>query len=413
MAVTGKLSATLVARTTKPGAYGDGAGLWLRVRGKHHRSWVFRFTFGGRARAMGLGDTITVPLSQAREEAAECRRLVKAGIDPVEHRRAQREAARVEHQKPTFAQVAEKYIGAHEVAWRNARHRQQWRSTLATYAFPVIGDRQIDRIDTAAVMLVLDDVWTQKPETASRLRGRIEAILAYATARGWRSGPNPAAWRGHLDRLLPPRAKVRQVEHHAALPWREVPGFMAQLGPQTSMGARALAFAVLTAARSGEVRGCRWAEIDLEQRLWTVPAGRMKAHREHRQPLSEPALAILREMQPLATGPESLVFPSQKRDKPLSDMTLTAVLKRMKLPVTAHGFRSSFRDWGGESTAFPREAIELCLAHRVGNAVEQAYARGDLLERRRQIMNSWAKYCLQGGAGSGEIVPIRAAAEVA
>lgn len=308
----GKLTAVKVRALTAPGRYGDGNGLWLQVRDVDHRSWLYRYMLDGKARQMGLGTVEAVSLAAAREAAREARKLVRQGIDPIDHRRAGQEAKAAANAL-TFRETAERYIAAHEASWRNAKHRQQWNNTLKTYAFPVIGGLAVSAVDVGHVMQVIEPLWRDKTETASRLRGRMEAVLDYATARGWRTGDNPARWRGHLDNLLPARAKVRRVEHHPALPWREMAKFMAALHNEAGIAARALEFAILTAARTGEAIGARWAEIDLDAAVWTVPAERMKAGREHRVPLSAAALGVLEEMAPAQGVAGNSSFPAVRR----------------------------------------------------------------------------------------------------
>lgn len=307
----------------------------------------------------------------------------------------------------TFDACAAAYIGAHETGWRNAKHRDQWRNTLSTYANPVFGSRPVQAIDVGLVMKALEPIWQTKPETASRLRGRIEAVLDWATVRGYRQGDNPARWRGHLDKLLPARNKIRSVEHHAALPYDETAEFLAMLRSQEGIGARALEFLILTAARTGEVIGAQRDEIDLDEKVWIVPAARMKAGREHRVPLSPAAVAVLERMKESCEG--DFVFPGGRRNKPLSNMALLAVLRRMgRGDLTAHGFRSTFRDWAAERTNFPREVAEAALAHTVGDKVEAAYRRGDLFDKRRQLMEAWARFSAIGKAP--EVVPLTARA---
>ncbi|MDE2580911.1 MAG: integrase arm-type DNA-binding domain-containing protein [Rhodospirillales bacterium] len=400
----GTLNAAKLRTLTKPGTFGDGGGLYLQVRGPDRRSWVFRFKQGGRGRLMGLGPYPDVGLADARAKAEAARKLLREGQDPLAVKRAARQA---EARLP-FREVAERMIAAHEAGWRNAKHRAQWTSTLTAYAYPVMGDLPVAAIETAHVMKALDPIWREKSETASRLRGRIEAVLDYATARGWRSGDNPARWRGHLANLLPSRAKVQRVEHHAALPWAEIGSFMRALAAQKGTGALALRFAILAAARSGEVRGATWAEIDLDSATWTVPGERMKAGREHRVPLCAEALAVLRDVAPLRDRKAGeLVFPGAKRGKPLSDMSLTAVLRRMKRgDLTVHGFRSTFRQWCAEATNYPRELAEAALAHTLRDKVEAAYQRGDMMEKRRRLMAEWATFCGRPQA-AGEVVPLR------
>ncbi len=392
-------------RTAAPGQYVDGDGLRLLVRPTGARFWIFRFTMAGKTREMGLGragdDRAAVPLSQARDRAADLRRLVKDGIDPLTQREAEAvaEAAAAQMaviQAMTFRMVAETYVAAHSGGWRNPKHRAQWSATLETYAYPHMGSLPVADVGTEHVLAALEPIWREKAETAARVRGRVESILDYATARQWRTGENPARWRGHLSNLLPSRGKVAPVEHHAALPWGEVAKFLVNLAKQPGISALALQFAIFTAARSGEVLGARWCEIDVAAKLWTVPAERMKAGREHRVPLSRPSLTILTQMTKLRTrdAPDACVFPGAKPEKPLSIMAMAMVLRRMKhSDVTVHGFRSTFRDWAGETTATAREVLEAALAHTVGSKTEAAYARGDLFEKRRGLMEAWATYC--------------------
>jgi integrase len=348
---------------------------------------VLRYRFQGRDREMGLGGEY-VSLKEARHSAAQARRQIREGLDPIEERRK----ARGKSSAPTFAKCAKQFINDNQVAWGSAKHRAQWRNTLGSYVFPVLGDKPVDTIDVDDVLRVLTPLWTLRPETASRVRGRIERVLDWARARGLRHGENPARWRGHLDNLLPKRSKVRAVRHFAALPWRGVPAFMTALRAREGVAERALEFAVLTAARSGEVRGMRWDEVDGD--VWAIPAERIKAKQEHRVPLSPRALVILDEL-PRFDGAE-LVFPGMRPGRPLNDMTLGAVLKRMgHSDLTVHGFRSTFRDWSAESTNFTREVCEQALAHTLVDKTEAAYRRGDLLEKRRRLMNAWAVYCGQ------------------
>lgn len=367
--------------TAPAGRYTDGRGLMLVVKPTGARSWVLRYQLNGRRRDMGLGPYPEVTLAAAREKAIEARRRLVERIDPLTVRPVPATSFRV---------AADALIESKRPGWRNAKHAAQWSSTLATYAYPAIGATDVKSIDTPHVMSVLRPIWTEIPETASRVRQRIESVLDYASAQGMRTGLNPARWRGHLESLLPKPSKVRQVEHHAALDWRELPEFMAGLAHREGVSLSALRFLILTAARSGEVRGMRWAEIDLEAGVWVVPASRMKGAKEHRVPLMPAAFACLGDK----GDPGTLVFPSPlDPEKPLSDMSLTAVLRKMgRGDITAHGFRSTFRDWAGETTSFPREVIEAALAHRLKNKAEAAYARGDLFAKRRQLMETWAAY---------------------
>lgn len=372
-------------------AVGGVAGLGLEVKPTGARSWTLRVMVGAKRREIGLGAFPEVGLADARDKARATRAEIRDGVDPVEKRREAR-SLRVAAQTAgmTFDQCAAAYIKAHREGWKNPKHAQQWENTLATYAGPVIGAMLVRHVETPHILAVLEPIWREKTETASRLRGRLESILDWATVRSEREGLNPARWRGHLDKLLPAQSKVSKVEHHAALPWREIGPFMAHLRAADGMGARCLEFAILTAARSGEARGATWAEIDMQARTWTVPGTRMKAGKDHRVPLSPAALTLLDKL-PRIVG-NDLVFPAP-RGGVLSDMTLGAVLKRMEVPVTAHGFRSTFRDWAAESTAYPGDVVEMALAHAIGDKVEAAYRRGDLLEKRQRLMNDWAEYC--------------------
>jgi len=402
-----RLSALRVAKLKEAGYHGDGGGLYLQVSPAGTKSWVFRFKLNGRAREMGLGSLSTVTLADARGLAAECRRRLLDGTDPIEARKAVKELRRLEAAKAmTFAACATAYIDAHKASWRNAKHVSQWENTITTYTEPVFGTLPVQSIDTALVMRVLDPLWRDKPETASRLRGRIESILDWATVRGQRRGENPARWRGHLDALLPARSKVRAVQHHPALPYDEMGAFVEAVRAEEGVAALALEFLILTAARTGEVIGATWGEFDLEQKVWTVPAERMKGKREHRVPLSPSAVRILTAMQAICTG--DYVFPGRKADKPLSNMAMLALLRRMgRGDLTSHGFRSSFRDWAAERTSYSREVAEAALAHAVGDKVEAAYRRGDLFEKRRRLMNEWAKHCHQVKAAGATVVSLR------
>ena len=388
----GKLSALGVAKLKTPGMYGDGGGLWLQVTGKGGKSWIFRFTLNGKSREMGLGAANTFSLAEARDKALACRKQCAEGIDPIEARNARRDAARIEAAKAiTFRQCATAYIEAHKAGWRNAKHAAQWTATLETYAYPAFGDLPVQSVDTGLVMRAVEPIWATKPETATRVRGRIESILDWAATRGFRRGENPARWKGHLANLLPKRSRVKKVEHHAALPFAEVPAFMRALGEQPGVAAKALAFTILTAARTGETIGARWSEIDLDAGVWTVPAERMKAGVEHRVPLSDPAVQILRDMATVRSS--DFVFPGGKRGRPLSNMAMLKTLERMNRDdLTVHGFRSSFRDWASETTAFPSEVVEAALAHTIESKVERAYRRGDLFQKRRELIAAWAAY---------------------
>jgi integrase len=407
-----RLTARTVETIKKPGLHADGAGLYLHVSKNGARSWIFRWKRAGRLRDMGLGPLHTISLAEARDNALACRKAKYEGRDPIEERREQRQAARLENAKAmTFKNCAEAYIAAHKAGWKNDKHAAQWPATLATYVYPIMGGLPVQAVDVGLVMKALEQIWTVKPETAGRVRGRIESVLDWATARGYRHGENPARWRGHLENLLPKKSKVRRVEHHAALPYPEIAAFIAELHEQEGIAARALEFAILTAARTGEVIGATWAEIDLEGRLWTIPAERMKAGKEHRVPLSDTAVAILRAMAEVRTGKH--VFPGARDNRLLSQMAMLMLLRRMgRDGLTVHGFRSAFSDWCAEQTTFPSEVREMALAHTVGDKVEAAYRRGDLFEKRRQLAQAWARYCTEPPAETaGSVVAMRRVAK--
>ena len=368
--------------------------------------WLYRFQMHGRRRDMGLGPTDLYSLAEARQKALEARKLVAEGVDPIEARQAKRSAAAVDAAKGmTFRACAEAYINAHRSGWRNPKHAAQWPATLDAYAYPHFGSLPVQAVDVGLVLKAVEPIWTEKPETASRVRGRIESVLDWATARGYRQGENPARWRGHLENLLPPRSKVRRVEHHAALPYAEIAAFVADLRQQEGVGARALEFAILTAARTGEVIGARWGEINIAERLWTVPADRMKAGKEHRAPLSDAAMAIVEKMDAIRQGDH--LFPGGKAERPISNMAMLMLLRRMgRDDLTAHGFRSTFRDWAAECTNFPAEVAEMALAHTVGDKLEAAYRRGDLFQKRREIMAAWANFIDRDNTATVVTMPV-------
>ena len=387
-----KLTARGVAALSKPGKHSDGGGLYLRIDSDGslvRRRWIFRFVFRDRTREMGLGGYPEVSLGDARKARDAAEKVVQSGQDPIA---ARDDAHRAQIAKPTFGEIADALIEAKRSEWRNDKHRAQWKMTLEIYAAP-LRQRPVDEIDTDAILSVLQPIWQSKAETASRLRGRIETVIDAARARGYipRNEANPARWRGHLDKLLPKRAKLTRG-HHAALPYDKMPAFIAQLRARDAITALALEFCILTAARSGEVLGAQWTEVDLEKKLWTVPAARMKAAREHRVPLSRRANEILKGLH--ATATDAFIFPGQKADKPLSGMAMEMLLRRMDMNgITVHGFRSAFRDWAGNDTDFARELAEAALAHVIGDHAEQAYRRGDALEKRRKLMDAWGEFC--------------------
>lgn len=392
--------------------YIDGGGLYLYVKSTGSKSWAFRYMLHGKDNWLGLGPYPEVTLAEARELAATNRKSIRAGIDVAGQKQTASATVRAERAKAvTFDWCAKKYIEAHSPKWANAKSVQQWTNTLATYASPTIGSLDVAKVETSHIMKILEPIWHTKAETASRLRGRIESVLDWATVSKHRTGDNPARLKGHIEMLLPARNKAATVEHHAALPFNEIDALMVDLRGREGNAARACEFAILTAARSGEVRGATWAEIDEETGLWIVPAERMKAKREHRVPLSAEALAVIAKMKAIASS--DFIFPGMKKDKPLSDMSLTAVLKRMERgDLTMHGFRSTFRDWAAEISNHPSEMAELALAHTVSNKVEAAYRRGDMMEKRRAMMQDWANYCAKPDENkdSGEATPQEPAA---
>jgi integrase len=418
----GKLSVVMVrslrlpADKTRPVRFGDGDGLYLQIAPGDTKSWLFRFTRRGRAREMGLGAVGEppdgVPLAKARILAGEARAKLRTGVDPIADRRAERVAlarAEAEATERTFKAAAIALVESKKAGWRSAKHAAQWLATLEAHAFPVIGDLPVTAISTDDVLRVLRPIWGRIPETASRLRQRMEAVLDAARVKGWRTGENPARWKGHLAGELPQPRKVKRVRHRPALAWQDIGTFMAALTERDGISAQALRFTILTAARTGEVRGMRWREVDLETKVWTVPGDRMKAGRMHRVPLSSASLAVLSEVRPLMTKPDDLVFPSARKNVPLSDMALSEVVRRMNegvedgaplrwhdaegRAVVPHGFRSTFRDWAGETRPEGREVVEAALAHSIKDKAEAAYARSDLLEKRRVLMIAWGRHC--------------------
>lgn len=391
----GKLAAVTL-RKLADGWHADGGNLYLFVRGAS-RTWVFRYvSLDGKRRNMGLGSIESTSLSRARELAKANRTAVRdkqTPVDPITQAKTQKAARKAAEQRSiTFKACAEAVMKSKGQEWRNPKHGQQWKNTLESYAYPILGSLPVGMIDTPLIIRCLEPIWTEKTETASRVRGRIESVLDWATVSGYRQGDNPARWRGHLDHILPSNKKISRVNHHPALPFAQISAFMVELRKREGNGARALEFLILTAARSGEIRGARWSEIDLTENLWIIPADRMKAQKEHRVPLSDSAVQILKALP--AGERDDYVFPSIQKGKQLSDMTLSAVMKRLnKSDFTVHGFRSSFRDWASEKTNHSSEVIEMALAHSIQSAVEAAYRRGDLLEKRRELMDDWAKYC--------------------
>lgn len=392
-------------KEASPGLIGDGGGLYLQVGKTGGLSWLYRFQLNGSRRAMGLGKHPEVSLAQARERAANARKQVADGIDPIEAKEHAQLAAKAAQNKAlTFQQCAAEYIDAHRSSWKSIKHAQQWENTLSTYAYPFIGEKPVSAVTTDDVLTILKPIWASKNETASRVRNRIELIIAAAKARKRFEGENPAQWKGHLDKLLAKRKQVAQVEHHAALPYSQLPTFWRSLVAAEGMAAQALQFTILTACRTSEVLNAQWSEVDLASALWTIPASRMKARREHKVPLSNAAVAVLECVVRVQDNP--FVFPGMKEGRPLSNLAMLMLLRRMDLGhLTVHGFRSSFRDWAAEETAFPNMVAEMALAHTVGSAVEAAYRRGDLLEKRRAMMQAWADYVETQPATN--VVPLR------
>lgn len=401
-----ELSPLAVSRLNAPGHHfvGGVAGLALQVLPSGARTWVLRVMVAGKRREMGLGGYPDVTLAIAREKARQAREKIYAGVDPiVERRKAQSALVAARASQKTFGDCVTGFLDAKSGEWRNAKHRAQWSATLDKYAASLKGMLVAD-IELPQVLAVLQPIWAGKTETASRVRGRIESVLDWATVRGYRAGENPARWRGHLEQLLARPSRIAKAQHHPALPIDDVPAFMAKLRAAEGQGARALELAILTAARSGEVRGAVWSEFDLEAGVWTVPAERIKAGREHRVPLSKAALKLLGS-QPRGR-PEDLVFLSP-RGKALSDMTLSAVMRRMEVDAVPHGFRSTFRDWASERTNYPREVAEMALAHVIESKTEAAYRRGDLFEKRRKMMDDWASFCARTPTSSAKVVPMQ------
>ncbi len=392
------------------GLHHDGRGLYLQVK-NGGRSWVFRYMYGGKPRYMGLGAFPEVPLAKARRKAEECRALLNDGIDPIGARDERVLTARLAAASSvTFKHAAERYIDAHKAGWRNAKHAEQWQSTLENYAFPLLGALPVQAIDTGLVVKVLQPIWNEKTETATRLRQRIEAVLDWAKANGYRQGDNPARWRGHLDKLLPKASKVHKVTHFEAMPYAELPAFFPHLTERDTISAKALAFTILTAARSGETRNGRLGEVDFKGALWTVPGERTKSGREHRVPLTKEALSLLRALPHLRNDePETLLFPNAQ-DRALSDTAMRKYLQddMKKAGLTVHGFRSTFRNWAAEQTIVPGEIAEAALGHVNGDKTEAAYLHSDFFERRRKLMEMWARFCTSGAASSGKkIIPFR------
>lgn len=389
-----ELSALEVRRLMRPGLHAVGGvqGLYLQVRGASSRSWILNTMVGSRRRMFGLGSFPTIQLDAARDKARGYRALLDEGRDPIDERRKLLAALAADRAKAlSFREATQAVVALKRQEFRNKKHADQWEQTLDTYVLPIIGDLSVSDVETAHVLKVLEPIWSSKTETATRIRQRIETIFNWAQARGYRNGSNPARWDGHLKELLPQPAKIRTVKHFKSLEYVHLPEFFARLRRRQGLAARALELSILTAARSGEVRGASWSEIDVMNQVWTVPADRMKNHKEHRVPLSPAASGLLAGL-PRFAGTD-LLFPSSTNGK-LSDTSMLAVCQRMKVAAVPHGFRASFKTWAEHESAFPREVIEACLAHTPENAkLEAAYQRGDLLEKRRRLMEVWARFC--------------------
>ncbi|MAV75540.1 MAG: integrase [Cellvibrionales bacterium] len=396
MRKTHSLTAAKIKNITKPGYYADGAGLYLQVTSKGAKSWVYRFMLNNRRRDMGLGSLQAIGLSEARAVRADQQRLLTQGIDPIEHRKASKaehliKLAKASNENITFSQCAEEYINLKASEWRSSKSKQQWSNTMRDYVYPVMGSLPVSKISQEEVLKALNPIWNKKTETAKRVRQRIEAVLDYAKAKFYREGHNPAAWKGGLEPILPSPNKIKNVQHHKALNYEGLPSFMTQLRAQDSLGARALEFLILTCSRTGDVRGAKWDEIDFKKKIWIIPKERMKIGEEHRVPLCLEAISLLEALPRL----EEFIFPGQKAGSCLSNGAMSAVLRRMDYldRATVHGFRTTFRTWAAEVTNYPWEICEMALAHRVGNETERAYQRGDLIEKRIQMMKAWASYC--------------------
>lgn len=400
-----KLSSLKARNLKEPGWFPDGRGLYLQISKTGSKSWVYRYETRGKERRCGLGSYLDVSLEGARKAAERCRQLRLEQIDPIEHKRKIEADKRLEEARGlTFKECATAFIDSHKAGWKNPKHEMYWRNTLEAYAYPVIGELSVQAIDTGLVMKVIEPIWFNKTETASRVRQRIENILDWAKVRGYRVGENPALWRGHIERLLPKRSKVQKVEHFKAMPYAEIPDYFRHLRKTDTLAAKALAFTILTVSRTSEARGTLKAEINEKEQVWNIPGERMKPGRPHRVPLNKECLKILKEAE--AYQRDNFVFPALRKEKPISDAALLKLVKQTHPDLTVHGFRSTFRDWCAEMTAYPRELAESALAHTLKDKTEAAYQRGDMLEKRRKLMDAWADYCLNGNV-SGRVIPIK------
>lgn len=385
-----KLNSLWIQKAVQVGRYADGNGLYLQIARGGSKSWLFRYSIAGMARQMGLGSAILVSLSKARAQAIECKQILLNGKDPLIERQMSRLQLQPALQDHIFSKCAVEYIEGHSSEWSNKKHKNQWISTLETYAFPVLGDVHVQHVNTELILKVLTPLWSTKTETATRLRGRLEQIIDWATAQDLRQGENPARWRGHLDKILPKPSRIKPLRHHAAHPFTDIGNLVARLREEKSLSAFALEFLILTSARTGEVLGAKWSEINFEESTWTIPSARMKGKREHRVPLCSRGVEILAQMK--AVSSDQYVFEGRNPGRPLSNMALLQQLRRMNIEAVTHGFRSTFRDWAAECTNFPNEVIEMALAHSIRNKVEAAYRRGDLLLKRRALMHQWSKF---------------------
>lgn len=400
-----RLSAKAVNAVKAPGYYPDGGGLYLQVSVTGSKSWIFRYMLESKQREMGLGSYQDVSLSEARQKRDDFRKLARTGTDPIEARKQRKlQIALAAARSLTFNECSAAYIESHSPGWKNPKHHNQWKNTLETYCAPVFGAISVQEVDTALVLRALEPIWTEKRETAGRIRSRIERVLDWAKARGYREGENPARWKGHLDKLLPAHEKRKRIRHHPALPFSKLPDFLVALQAQDGISARALELLILTAARTNEIINGTWSEIDFKNKIWTIPAARMKSHREHRVPLGSRALTILQELEKISTS--DFIFPGRREGSSLSNMAMLELLGRMGHDdITVHGFRSTFRDWASECTSHSREVCEMALAHVVGNDVEAAYRRGDLFDKRRRLMNEWEKFSKI--SGRGQVIPLK------
>jgi len=399
-----RLSDPKVKNMKKPGWFPDGHGLYLQISNSGTKSWVYRYQINGKEHRHGLGSYPTITLKAARGRAEDCRTLRSDGIDPIEHKRQKYADKILEDAKSvTFKNCALAYIKSHKKGWKNRKHESQWTNTLETYAYPFIGDIAVQKINVGLVMQVIEPIWHEKTETASRVRQRIEKVLDWAKVRQYRTGDNPAVWRGHIENLLPKRSKIQKVQHFKAMPYKEVPEYFITLRKVKTITAKALAFTILTATRNNEVREAKWDEIDLKSGVWIIPENRMKAEKEHRVPLTKECLKILKEAKKFQVN--NYVFPGLRKNRPLSNQALLKLLKSGQPTLTVHGFRSSFRDWCAEMTAYPREVAEAALAHSLSNATEAAYQRGDLFAKRFKLMDAWSTYCLTEKK-EGKTIPI-------